>query len=156
MRPFRPRFTIRQSMVLVAMTGVVSWLTGTAVHVHRDPSSFVLCHIRQNLVSGECYGITHGGWDGTFWSRYRRALLGQPWPGSYQCPCTEKYRKPNFVEIYSCVDQKEFHDRMLRLGQEWNESRPKGPLDCLDDFLERNHTKIDRLFTLARILARVI
>lgn len=39
----------------------------------------------------------------TFWSRYRRALLGQPWPGDFRCDCRSN-PYPGRLELASAAD----------------------------------------------------
>jgi hypothetical protein len=120
----RPRFSIRHLMILVAIVGLATWLIVTAVRVSRDTSGQFLYHIHRFTVSGHLSGHTHRR-DDTFWPRYRRALLGQPWPGNYRCSCEEELRRKiraHFEVIFSTTDAKEFFDRMERLSRE--QSRP--------------------------------
>jgi hypothetical protein len=109
-------------MVLVAVTALATWPAAAGVRVWRDPDGRVLCHIHRFPASGNLAGYTHVS-DGNSWPRYRRAVLGQPCPGDFRCPCEEELRRKiraRFDVTHSTADQKEYLDRMERLGREMN------------------------------------
>jgi hypothetical protein len=122
----RPRFSIRQLVILVAIIGLATWLIVTEVRVSRDTPGQFLYHINRSTVSGELSGNIHGP-DETFWPRYHRALLGQLWPGNYHCSWEERQRREmmeQFIVIYSTTDATEFYDRLERWPREQEQSRP--------------------------------
>jgi hypothetical protein len=41
----RPRFSVRQSMVLVGIAGIAIWLVVPGITISQDPSGWVLHHI---------------------------------------------------------------------------------------------------------------
>jgi hypothetical protein len=145
MRFLRPRITIRSSLFLLAIAAVGMWLSVTAARVARECSFSVLCHVRRNVASGELYEVTHVA-DGTFWPRYRRALLGQAWPGSYQCPCAANYQQPRFVDLYTCADQHEAFDRWERLTHD-QQAKIDRFYEILDDALRPVQIRTNSLVT---------
>ncbi len=133
-----PRMTTRAAMVIVAFAAVVSWLTITARRVSRAESH--IWHVWMRRSTGEI--TVHGHAEpGTFWPRYRRALLGQPWPGDYPCQCRaspdpdliEQASAPesgpllSFSERLSIPHRKAVEHRLtaesLRKSIDWDEQR---------------------------------
>jgi hypothetical protein len=85
MRLSRPRFTVRRMMVAVAIAGLICWLGGTALSVLQVPGENIT-HLMQDRATGELSLEGHS-LPPSFWPHYRRALLGQAWPGDYPCQC---------------------------------------------------------------------
>jgi hypothetical protein len=74
-------------MIAVAVLAIPTWLVIAAVRVARNSPEAYLHHFwRVNWGYG-----THDGpatqCRAPFWPRYRRAVLGQQWPGTYHCHC---------------------------------------------------------------------
>lgn len=128
MRLPRPRLTIRQMMVGVALVGVTAWLITTAVRVARDPNAESMVHLRQYRDTGEVVVHAHPIVR-VFWPRYWRRVLGQPWPGSYACPsCRERYERAEnrqLIDLASSADGFEMLEAMNRINEERVEAKMK-------------------------------
>jgi hypothetical protein len=92
--------TTRRGMGVVAAVAVAAWLGVTARRGAREDG--VVWHAWLRPDTGELSVHGHGE-PGTFWPRYRRALLGQPWPGDYPCRC-RTHPDPGLVELASASE----------------------------------------------------
>jgi hypothetical protein len=77
---------MRWLMIAVAIAGLVSWSIRVVAEVASDPNADAIFCVYQSPVTGKVKYLTQCN-PGTFWPRYIRRLLGQPWPGDYRCPC---------------------------------------------------------------------
>lgn len=115
----RVRLSVRRMMIVVAATGVASWLSATAVYVARDPRGGQMSHLRQYQDTGEIIVETHV-LTGDFWPRYWRRLMGHPWPGSFRCSGPGRFKS---------LDCREFLER-LGGRTSTSQSRMSESLDC--------------------------
>jgi hypothetical protein len=68
-----------------------------------------------------------------FWSKYRRKVLGPPWPGNFVCPCKEEFERSQgrkTVDLATSNDMNEMHDLLFPMLDEYNRTskrRKTGP-----------------------------
>jgi hypothetical protein len=112
-------------MIVVAVLAVAAWLSATAVLVARDPHAEQMSHLRQRRDTGDLVVQTHVI-TGTFWPRYWRRLLGQPWPGSYVCPsCRERHERSDghpLIDLDSSDDGTKMLNEMSRINRQRQEA----------------------------------
>jgi hypothetical protein len=91
MRIPRVRLTVRRLMVVVAIAALPAWLAIGAIRVVSDPEGSTLHHfwIWRAVEYAPPHLAHMSECRAPFWPRYWRSILGEPWPGTYRCPCGE-------------------------------------------------------------------
>ena len=77
----RPRFTIRRTMALVLLCGLLLGFGLPAYEVYRTEEY----HVHTGVDASARSMVLHGGVQPPFWPRYWKYLTGRPWRG--QGPC---------------------------------------------------------------------
>jgi hypothetical protein len=132
-----PLMTTRRWMLVVVGVALVTWPSTVAWRISADRRTRYIYHIWVRKDSP--YDEPDRPMTGTlcyapFWSRYRRALLGQPWPGTYKCRCDDpRYRVSGGVsQFYSIVGSRAGPDPRIRsLGG----FSPRDDVDSWDSLL---------------------
>jgi hypothetical protein len=127
-----PRFRIRTLMIAVAGAGLVFWLILAADQIRREPNASTLCHLGRFLDNGESFTYGHASSRWIFWSKYWRKVLGQPWPGSFACPCKAELEKTfgrgRKVEYLATSNgMNEMHELLNPLQDKFVKSRKRKP-----------------------------
>ena len=94
-----PRMTMRLWMVAVVGAAVMTWIAVTAYRIEHDVQhSWLHHHWAVKALPGISYPPSIGTFcQSPFWPRYWRTLLGQPWPGTWKCRCTDPQRNILFI-----------------------------------------------------------
>jgi hypothetical protein len=94
------RFTVRGMMVTVGVVAAVLWPIVAAYRVDSDPSGRWLYHVYERHGLGEYHSTFNSQHPAPFWPRYRRALLGLPWPGDYVCDgCAKMWERVGRIVV---------------------------------------------------------
>jgi hypothetical protein len=96
-----PRMTTRRWMFAIAFFALSLWLGLVAYRVGTGPGGKWVFHLWERhgfIEPGSVFNSQHSV---PFWPRYWRALLGQPWPGSYVCDeaCTKTWERVGRIVV---------------------------------------------------------
>ncbi len=96
-----PRMTTRRWMLVIAFFALSLWLGLAAYRVGTDPRGKWIYHLWERHGSIEPGSIFNTQHSVPIWPRYWRALLGQPWPGSYICDeqCTKTWERVGRIVV---------------------------------------------------------
>jgi hypothetical protein len=118
-------------MALVVFISIALWMAIPAYLVATDSQAGFISHLYMRNDTRQLFAVgqTHAD---TFWPRYFRRLLGQPWPGSYVCVSCKQAMEKNsgceVVELESSTDGGYLMGRLQRLDMAHNEAEAQRQL----------------------------
>ncbi len=146
-----PHINARRVLVAEASAGIALWLAGTAWRVHQEPRGQIV-HMMQDRSNG-ALSLPGHSLPPSFWPHYRRALLGQPWPGDYLCHCRLN-PDPGKRELASAADSGPLIPAFDRVSAAYRlASEHKGAVESLGKSIAWDEKRVSDLHAQVKELA---